>query len=1397
MKVTAALKKELAQWLDTYWTTYLKGDIETWATFIRDDYRNIGGTKEEIWNSRQEIIDYTNSIMDQMLDTVEIRNREIEVIPYGEYMMVNEFTDLFVKIDGDWTFYGPFRMSSLLEKTDTGWIALHQHGSYPDMKALEGEAFSIDSLKAENAKLQEAVKSRTIELENKNRELEMEAALERVRTVAMSMHKPDDLLDVCQIISEQLEMLNVNNIRNVQVAIINESKKSYSNYQFFDAYAKRAFEETGYENNPASKSMVQEMQKSANSFFIGSIKGEELEKFNAWRKEYGQFPDPIMDELTEVFYYFYSIGEGGLGLTTYEAISESELEIFKRFHLVFKLAYRRFMDIQQAEAQTREAQIEAALERTRTQSMLMQQSDEIINISAVFHQQLLQLNIPTEFSYVWLPDEQKNDHQFWASWEEDEKGNKTIKSKQITYPLDKSEPYTAACYAAWANPNTTHIQFIPPADVPAFFDVWQELLDGAKKLKARFFPQGIYYAEAYMKYGCFGINIRRELSQGEKEVLKKFSIEFERAYTRFLDLRKAEAQAKEARIEAALERIRSRALAMRNSSEVGNVSTLLFSELEKMDINPSGFSIMIFDEEQDKYELWRAKEVPHQGVYETFSIKAMFDKLDQYLPGFGEELKSTWANGKPFFIGEFRGKKRVSFLQANREMANYSDEAFEKMKMMFPDPTFWHLVFFKYGWFGVLQNEQLHNEDLMVIHRFAEVFDFAFTRFLDLQKAEAQKREAEIELALERVRARTMAMQHSDELADASFLLDSQVRALGIQTRGCAFNIYGESDSTEWFSSEMGTMPTYKTPRENIFLHYYEEGQKGKPMYIDSFVGDDCAAHYDYLCTLPVMGEALKKMKESGVSFPTQQIDHVTYFKYGYLLFITLEPVPESHDIFLRFAKVFEQTYTRFLDLQKAEAQAREAQIEAALERVRSRTMGMRGSDELQDAAMVLFQQVEALGVPVFGCGFNIWDDDRKAATAWMAGKDRFQPPFKTSSSEDIFIRIHESSKNGESLFVEEQEGEALSNHYKYLTSIPGFKMIADNMAKEGHSLPAFQIMQCAFFSQGYLMFITYEKVPDAHDIFKRFTKVFEQTYTRFLDLQKAEALALRAEKDLIAIKAARQKAEEALTELKTTQSQLIQSEKMASLGELTAGIAHEIQNPLNFVNNFSEVSNELLDEMKLELDRGDTEEAKAIASDVKINLEKILHHGKRADAIVKGMLQHSRSSSGLKEPTDINALADEYLRLAYHGLRAKDKSFNATLKTEFDETIGKIDIIPQDIARVILNLITNAFYAVDEKKKQNPDGYEPTVSVCTHRSLSPGEGWGEVKISVKDNGPGIPQKVLDKIFQPFFTTKPTGQGTGLGLSLAYDIVKAHGGELKVETEEGIGTEFIIRLFNI
>ncbi|MGZ3873421.1 MAG: sensor histidine kinase [Mucilaginibacter sp.] len=287
---------------------------------------------------------------------------------------------------------------------------------------------------------------------------------------------------------------------------------------------------------------------------------------------------------------------------------------------------------------------------------------------------------------------------------------------------------------------------------------------------------------------------------------------------------------------------------------------------------------------------------------------------------------------------------------------------------------------------------------------------------------------------------------------------------------------------------------------------------------------------------------------------------------------------------------------------------------------------------------------------------------------------------------------------------------------------------------------------------------------------------------------RKAELEALVSERTTELVKQ-KENLQEIVEELKATQDQLIQSEKMASLGELTAGIAHEIQNPLNFVNNFSEVSMELFEEMEQELEKGDKEEALAIAADIKQNLEKIRHHGQRADGIVKGMLQHSRASSNVKEPVDINKLADEYLRLSYHGLRAKDKSFNANLVTNFSEKLPVANMVPQDIGRVLLNLFNNAFYAVQQRQKTGGPDFKPTVELSTEINAK------NILITVKDNGIGIPDAIKEKIMQPFFTTKPTGEGTGLGLSLSYDIiVKGHGGTIKIDSVENEYTQFVIQL---
>jgi signal transduction histidine kinase len=659
---------------------------------------------------------------------------------------------------------------------------------------------------------------------------------------------------------------------------------------------------------------------------------------------------------------------------------------------------------------------------------------------------------------------------------------------------------------------------------------------------------------------------------------------------------------------------------------------------------------------------------------------------------------------------------------------------------------------------------------------------------------EIQNRELEIETALEKVRTVALSMRKPDDMLEICHIISQQSESLGIkEIRNVQTAIIYEEKGTylnyEYYTKHNKLLVTevdFKNHElQSLFAHQMLRG--AEELFSRSLTGNEVLDWYEYQKTTNQFADSHLENAQS-----------LNYYFYSLgpvaLGMSTYAPLSEEEiNLFKRFRMVFDLAYRRFLDIEKAENQAREAQIEASLERIRASAMAMRDSAELGGIIYKLYGELTKLDARLDRCFIMIVNPENKGITWWLAGKEGllaengFFVPMNQHLTHLMYLDNWTKRKKKWQYLFEGKEKSDWDNFgfsKTELTRLPEpVKMDMAGVKKIHLSGSSEQF--------GSLVTGSLEPLPEEQqDLINRFTIAFNQAYIRFLDLQKAEAQARQAEQDLIEIKAARQRAEETLTELQSTQAQLIQAEKMASLGELTAGIAHEIQNPLNFVNNFSEVSNELLDEMKTELDKGDTEEAKAIASDVKMNLEKILHHGKRADAIVKGMLQHSRSSSGVKEPTDINALADEYLRLAYHGLRAKDKSFNASLKTDFDESIGKINIVPQDLGRVILNLITNAFYAVHVKTQNSASpNFKPTVWVSTKKKD------GKVEIIVKDNGPGIPRNILDKIFQPFFTTKPTGEGTGLGLSLSYDIItKGHGGELKVETTIGEQTTFIIHL---
>ncbi len=1040
----------------------------------------------------------------------------------------------------------------------------------------------------------------------------------------------------------------------------------------------------------------------------------------------------------------------------------------------------------------RELEIETALERTRTRSLLMQHSDELLDISKVFHEQLLLLGIDSAFSFVWLPNEEKGDHLFWATWMEERDGNKQFHTRAITYPLDMTEPYTAACFVDWQSGVSVHEHFIAPENIDTFFASWTELLEGAERLKPAFFPDGIYYTEAFMKYGCFGIDIRRPLSPQEKEILHRFAIEFERSYTRFLDLKKAEAQTREAQIEAALEKVRSRSLAMHKSDELVAVVKVLFEKLKDLEIPVTAVGISIYIEDSKDLDNFTCGQIESGIAINNYRLPYFDHKI-------ANDFFEIREKGLEFFEGHYSKEEKDSFYEYVIEHSQLKDELPDDIKQfVFQSPSYSISVAATRHAMITLndfEGKSLSENEIDILKRFSKVFDQAYTRFLDLQKAEAQAREAQIQLGLERVRARTMAMQKQGDLFDVVNIFGEQLVALGLRVDYVTFINGAIVKGRDW--DLWGCSPGLELPAQRNFIPYKELAyftrtaekialyeKSGDPIQVKSFTKEEKDAfldhYFSYAASLP------DEFKQSIYDTPGSTIVDafmsevtVSIVKYE------LDPyTQEQVDIFQRFSKEFRQAYIRFLDLQKAEAQAREAQIEASLERVRSKAMAMHSSQDLADTIGVFYKELQSFSITPRRCGVGLlkkenkegevftWNTTEKGESLELVGKIKME-------GHPVLENVYRGWLNQTDYFPV-LRGNEIKEYYKIIRPMIAFPDYNHDEVQYGYFF---------FFKEGGVYAWTQSEMQeDELQIYRRFTSVLSLTYKRYKDLQQAEALAEQARLDLIQIQTEKKRAEEALAELQSTQKQLIQSEKMASLGELTAGIAHEIQNPLNFVNNFSEVSKELLDEMKEAIEKGDTEDAKEIMNDVIQNLEKINHHGKRADGIVKGMLQHSRSSSGQKEPTDINALCDEYLRLAYHGLRARDKSFNAKFETDLDASIGKINVMPQDLGRVVLNLINNAFYAVSERKKNEEAGYEPTVSVSTINL------HGNIEIRVKDNGTGIPQNVLDKVFQPFFTTKPTGQGTGLGLSLSYDIVKAHGGELKVETKEGEETVFTIIL---
>ncbi len=1231
------------------------------------------------------------------------------------------------------------------------------------------------------AKVFEQAYTRFLDLqkaEAQTREAQIEAVLEKVRSRSLAMHKSDELPDVVRTVFDRLNELDI--VMNAaSIFIFKEDSNNLEQWVALSGLQYSTCFHLSYFDFPMFRDLKEAREKGKNSF----VKKYSFQEKNDWfsfafeHTDYRQLSDArkkyLLDSDSAVFSYGLTKNTG-LQLANYDgqSFSEREIEILNRFAKVFEQAYTRFLDLQKAEAQAREAQIEVSLERVRAKTMAMHSSEDVSSATATMFTELEKLGIEN-FRGGITNIKTNHTQDVWSVNNLAE--GKVVRAIAI-FNID-AHPFWQLIYKEWEKKKEFLHYFLAGKEKEDYIKILNSTQNYLSH-PIKQFPD-VHFQVYYFNEGGVWTNSLKPHSDEDKQIMKRFTSVFSLTFRRYQDLQKAEAQVREATIEAALEKVRSRSLAMHKADELQEVVTLVLEKLQEFDIamDVGGAIITTY--------ISGSKDVVH-----WLASPDMLFSTSYYIPYVDLSIFADFweakESGKEFFAKAYSFEEKNKFFKYVFEHSDYRKfpDDFKNQILGFSSYAL-SAAFSKNS--AILipshKGEIISDKQADILKRFAKVFEQTYTRFLDLQRAEAQAKEAQIEAALERVRSRSLAMRASQELKEVVTVVLHTMHELGIAVEGgVGIGTFNEEskDLNHWISSPdlLDTATCFHLPYTDnpMITDFWNAREKGLNFLAKTYSYDDLNSFWQYAFN----HSDYRKLPEELKSWLLQQQSWTissAWFKNSAIYINSYSGIAFSdsdNEILKRFARVFEQAYVRFLDLQKAEAQAKEATRQASIERVRGEIASMRTVKDLQRITPLIWKELKVIGVHFIRCGVFIVNEAEQNVTAYLSAPDGL--PLATlhlSFTANVFIHRAVEAWEKQEVYTVHWTAEEFNNWTKELISEG---QIADQQTYEDTNtdLPSLDLHFISF-AQGLLYIGNNQPLNHQEiDLVKSLAKAFSLAYARY--------------EDFVLIEKAKQDVDATLAELKSTQAQLIQSEKMASLGELTAGIAHEIQNPLNFVNNFSEVNNELIDELQQELKAGKIDHAISISIDIKVNEQKINHHGKRADAIVKGMLQHSRNSTGVKEPTNINALADEYLRLSYHGLRAKDKIFNADFKTDFDESIGKINIIPQDIGRVLLNLFNNAFYAVAEKKKQQPEGYEPSVSVITKKT------GHRIEISVKDNGNGIPQKVLDKIFQPFFTTKPTGQGTGLGLSLSYDIVKANGGELKVKTTEGKGTEFTIQL---
>ncbi|TSA30628.1 MAG: hypothetical protein D4R68_00425 [Ignavibacteriales bacterium] len=801
----------------------------------------------------------------------------------------------------------PLRFSSVFYYLDGKWMLVHLHGSVA--VETEGDTWHLNEWQRKNEELQKLVEEKTSELLNKNRELEIETALEKVRSSALTMKKPSDMLEVCQIISEQLESLKVKEIRNVQTAIFYETKGIYLNYEFYFKHNKKIITEVDFKTHDLQNLFANQMLNGAEELFKHTLQGKELKDWYDYQKTTNQFADFYLEKAESLNYYWYSLGPVALGMSTYSPLNEEEINLFKRFRNVFELAYRRFIDIEQAVAQAREAQIQLALERVRARTMAMQRSEELPETTFLLFQQLKELGEIAEQISIGIIKEEEGVVEISATIH----GNQLPQTRRIRY---NDEPFVMQKFAAaWKENLKSFVIEITGVELLEYNN-WRNKFLGEEIYQNTYDEKWIVNI-AYFSKGALIFSSKSTISQETFLLLERFARVFDLTYTRFLDLKNAEAQAREAKIETALERVRARTMAMQKSEELSETASVLFQQFKELDKTPKMITIGIMKEDEGVIEFW-VTDWSGGGAKVNQKFNASIDE-----PVLLNKLYTDWKNGSKSTAVELVGKDLQDWVNYRSTLSGIPDDN---------DYSNLHglviAAFFSKGMLSLSNYESHTHETVQLLERFAGVFDLTYTRFLDLKNAEAQAREAQIETALERVRSRTMAMRNSNELAETAVVIFKQLIGLGIAPNRLYIGIIeAEGDNIEfWITDEDGTKVSKhftgdKKKSVTISKMYDAWKQQKKSITIDVH-GKELEDYFRYL------NEELKVPFRMGLS-QKRRVQSIAYFSKGFIGIGSPETQPEETINFLeRFAGVFNLTFTRFLDLKNAEAQNKIIQAE-------------------------------------------------------------------------------------------------------------------------------------------------------------------------------------------------------------------------------------------------------------------------------------------------------------------------------------------------------------------------------------------------------------------------------------------------------------------------------------